>query len=84
MTRLWPDGAPIAVTTDAAGHPLRFIWQGRAHPVEQITQQWRVRVDWWRAAAWREHFKLTTTTGLLVIIYRDLQTGSWFLQRLFD
>ena len=84
MTRLWPDGAPIVVQVDDDGRPLHFTWQGRAHPVELITRHWRVRVDWWRAAAWREHFKLVTTTGLFVIIYCDLQNNEWFLQRLFD
>jgi hypothetical protein len=32
----------------------------------------------------RDYFKLTTTTGLLVIIYHDLIHDAWFLQRLYD
>lgn len=84
MTRLWAEGTPIGVTAGDDGRPLRFDWQGRTHQVETITREWRVHVDWWRATAWRAYFKLTTTSGLLVVIYRDLSGGEWYLQRLFD
>ena len=84
MTRLWPQGESIAVASDAAQTPLTFTWQGRAHQVQGIAKRWRVAVDWWRGRVWREYFKLTTHTGLLVVIYRDLLTGRWHLQRLYD
>ena len=84
MTRLWPEGTPIRVTADTGDRPRRFTWRGQTHVVDAITREWRVRTDWWRGAAWRAYFKLTTTSGLLVIIYRDLDGGEWFLQRLFD
>ena len=89
MTRLWPDGVPIGVATEAVAggespYPTRFSWQGQTHQVEAITRQWRVHIDWWREPAWRAYYKLTTTSGLLVIIYHDLPDGEWFLQRLYD
>ncbi len=87
MTRLWPDGTPIGVDTFAsAGEtlPARFSWQGQTHQIDAITRQWRVHSDWWREPAWRAYYKLTTTSGLLVIIYHDLPDGEWFLQRLYD
>ena len=50
----------------------------------EIAKQWRVNADWWRGApVARDYFKLATTTGLLLIIYRD-HTGAWYLQRLYD
>jgi hypothetical protein len=52
--------------------------------VQGIAKRWRVDVDWWRGRVWREYFKLTTHTGLLVILYRDVLTGRWYLQRLYD
>ena len=54
------------------------------HPVQAVAKRWRVDQEWWQARIWREYFKLTTKTGLLVIIYRDLLTGDWYLQRLYD
>lgn len=85
MTRLWPEGEPIRVATDREGDwPVQFTWRGQTHDVDHITRQWRVHLEWWRDATWRAYYKLTTTSGLLVIIYRDLPGGDWFLQRLFD
>lgn len=64
--------------------PFRFTWGGQRHEVTEITKTWRVDTDWWRGRIWRAYFKLTTDTGLLVIIYQDLMSGKWYLQRLYD
>lgn len=95
MTRLWSVGLPISVT--GAGddgvpdgsvfdsmRPVGFAWQGQNHQVVEITRAWRVDIDWWRGRVWRAYFKLSTDTGLLVVIYRDLLSGAWYLQRLYD
>jgi hypothetical protein len=84
MTRLWPDGSPIIITIGESGEPTHFTWQGQTHAVNHITRRWRINLDWWRQRIWRDYFKLTTQTGLLVIIYYDLQTRQWYLQRLYD
>ena len=85
MTRLWAKGTPIAVAQNASDSPERLIWEGQTHPVAGIAKQWRVDVDWWRGEpVRRDYYKLTTTTGLLVIVYRDLHSGAWYLQRLYD
>ncbi len=84
MTRLWPDGLPIQVGPGSAETPSQFTWQGQAHPIEAIHQRWRVQLEWWREAVWRDYFKVTTATGLLVVIFHDLHTGDWCLQRLYD
>ena len=64
--------------------PARFNWQGQNHRVDAITREWRVDIDWWRGRVWRAYFKLSTDTGLLVVIYQDLLSGKWYLQRLYD
>jgi hypothetical protein len=84
VTRLWSQGERIAVVSDATQASRSFTWRGRTHPVQGIAKRWRVDVDWWRGRVWREYFKLATRTGLLVIVYRDLLTGDWYLQRLYD
>jgi hypothetical protein len=65
-------------------NPTTFTWQGQAHHVQGVAKRWRVDIDWWRGRVWREYFKLTTHTGLLVILCRDVLTGRWYLQRLYD
>ena len=84
MTHLWPDGLPIAVESDALGVPQRFTWRGQAHTVEIVANRWRVDEDWWRGRIWREYFKLATDTGLLVVVFRDLVSGGWYVQRVYD
>jgi len=84
MTRLWPEGIPITVLAKDSGEPEGFTWQDQTHTVKEITKQWRIDLDWWREQVWRDYFKLVTQTGLLVVIYHDLQAGRWYLQRLYD
>jgi hypothetical protein len=84
MTRLWPDGTLIQVVQSSPELPGRFTWQGQIHPIEAISKRWRVQMEWWREGIHRDYFKLTTTTGLLVVIFHDLHTGHWYLQRLYD
>ncbi len=83
MTHLWPEGERIEVECDGES-PCSFTWRGYVHSVQGIAKRWRVDEGWWRQRIWRECFKLHTSTGLLVIIYRDLLTGHWYLQRLYD
>jgi hypothetical protein len=84
MTRLWTEGQAITVLLNELAQPSVFTWQGQLHQVEAITRQWRVDVDWWRDRVWRAYYKLHTDTGLLVILYQDLLSGQWYLQRLYD
>jgi hypothetical protein len=84
MTHLWPKGEPITVASETDGTLRAFEWRGHTNLVTGVVKRWRVDVGWWRQRVWREYFKLYTRTGLLVIIYHDLLTGQWYLQRLYD
>ena len=84
MTRFWPSGNLITVITNENGSPRHFDWQGQVHLVEMVAKQWRFDMGWWRVRIWRDYFKLTTHSGLLVVIFRDMVTEQWYLQRLYD
>ena len=84
MTRFWPEGLAIEVTTDASGQPTHLVWQDKSHHVQGITRQWRIDVGWWKHHIWRDYFKLYTGSDLLVMIFHDLQSDTWYLQRLYD
>ncbi len=84
MTRLWPDGVLVQDVQQSEGRPQRLVWQGRSHRVEEITRRWRVQSDWWREPLWRDYFKLTTDSGLLLILYHDLLSEEWYIQRIYD
>jgi hypothetical protein len=83
MTRLWLVGSIITMT-EHAELPAHFVWQGRVHRIQHIARRWRVDLEWWRLRIWRDYFRVTTDTGLLVVLYHDLQTGAWYVQRLYD
>ncbi len=89
MTYHWQPAQPIRVEVDALGAPRRIWWRGRGHPVEEVLNRWRVDEGWWRLGVedgrvWREYFKLVTRSGLLLLLYRDLAGGGWYLQGLYD
>ncbi|MCA0455372.1 MAG: hypothetical protein LCI00_15450 [Chloroflexi bacterium] len=84
MTRLFGGGVLIDVALQNGALPKHFRWQRRVHPVKGVTNTWRVDFGWWRLRIWRDYFKLHTTTGLLVVIYHDLLTDSWYLQTIYD
>ncbi len=84
MTRLWLSGLALAVWLDDEGIPIRLRWEEQTHPVQGISNRWRVDVRWWRARIWRDYFQLVTTTGLLLVVYHDLVDDRWYLQRMYD
>ena len=83
-THIWRDGVSIQVECTAQGEPVLFTWNGQTHPVDMLIRQWRVDQEWWQKRLWRAYYRLSTQTGLLVILFQDLTTGEWFLQCLYD
>jgi hypothetical protein len=85
VTRLWPEGEPLEVW-GGEERPAGFAWRGAAHPIEAICNRWRIHTRWWELdeVVWREYLKVTTDTGFLCLLYRDLLGGGWFLARLYD
>lgn len=81
MTRLWQPSLPIVVLL-REDSPHQLIHNKHHYRVTHIALCWRQRI-WWRGI-WREYYKLTTHTGLLVVIYLDLLTGEWYLQAVYD
>ena len=86
MSRLWPEGEPIQALLNADGQPVRFTWQGRSHRIAQVQQRWRVDADWWstEGRVQRAYHAVTTTSGLLCVIYQDLGSQAWFLAKVYD
>ena len=83
MTQIWPEGVPIDVeTTDE--EPAAFRWQQQRQQVQAIAEQWIVHDEWWRDEIWRHYYQIETAGALLCVVYRDLLTGAWFLERIYD
>lgn len=80
MTRFWANGTPIAVDGDLEA----FAWAGQRHAIQRVAKRWRVDEGWWTQRQWREYARVITDTGLLAIVFQDLVTRQWYLQRLYD
>jgi hypothetical protein len=52
--------------------------------VLHLGHRWRVHLDWWRVEIWREYFQVEVHTGFTCVIYRDLLTPKWYLERVYD
>ena len=81
---IWREGVPIEVEYTGQGEPVAFTWSGQTHQVDMLIRQWRIDQGWWQKRQWRAYFRLSTTSGLLLILYQDLLTGEWFLQGVYD
>jgi hypothetical protein len=86
MTRLQSNGERISALCAGEEPPAGFNWQQEPHHILEVCNRWRVHARWWAGdqAVWREYFKVTTDSGLLCLIYHDLQSGEWFLSRIYD
>jgi hypothetical protein len=72
---------PIDIRADAAGRPLAVIDQGRARPVEQVQDVWRIDDEWWREPISRRYLTLLLADGALRTVFQDLTDGRWYEQR---
>lgn len=51
-------------------------------PVESVLEDWIVEDRWWTGRPLRRrYFELVLTDGRDVVVFEDLTTGRWFLQR---
>jgi protein ImuB len=83
---LWP--LPIAVTVTAVvpdGPPARFRWKNRQHIVTDCVGPERIETGWWRGRhVQRDYFRVTDSAGSRFWLFRERNTGEWFLHGVFD
>ena len=83
MSRLWTaETETLAVRTEA-GLPRAIRWNGTWQPVQHIALTWQLDLCWWRVRIYRDYFKLLAG-GMALVIYHDLLTDNWALQRVYD
>lgn len=73
---------PVDVEPDAEGRPAVVRWEQRER-VSEVVARWRVDDSWWRAPVSRMYYEVATPTALLVV-FRDLIAGGWYLERVHD
>ena len=84
MSKLFHEAIILEIKEDIQHRPISFLYKGRKEGVEEICEQWRVSQGWWKSAIDREYFRVRTVKGIVCEIYRDMPTGAWYLQRIYD
>ena len=49
--------------------------------VEDILEIWRIDDEWWRAPISRRYYELVLGGGKRVVLFEDLLTGEWWMQK---
>jgi hypothetical protein len=84
MSKLFHEAIALEVKEDIQHRPIAFLYKGGKEGIEELCEQWRVSREWWQSADDREYFRVRTVKGIVCEMYRDLLTGAWYLQRIYD
>jgi len=62
------------------GPPVSFRWQGEKYEVAASSGPERIETGWWRGTSVRrDYWRIETTTGQRLWLFRQLSNGQWFL-----
>lgn len=80
---------PVAVRVGVeGGRPVRLAIDRRGMPggtVEQAAGPWRWSGGWWESAHWnRDEWDVSLSDGVVCRLFRDRDSGAWFLEGVFD
>ncbi len=72
---------PVCVALDDSGIPVAVTEEGERRAVATINEVWRVDDEWWRQRIARRYTDMVLEGGAHVVVYQDLITGNWFIQK---
>ena len=84
MSRQLEKAEEIEVKTNIAGVPVNLTRNGRREKVIAIYEHWRLADEWWGKEVERDYFRVRTSTGIVIDIYRDSMANRWYLDRIHD
>jgi len=76
-----PKPSLIQVTTNRDGSPRAVVWRERIQEVRCVYELWRERRQWWGQPVERDYFRLELADGQMRVIFRDVCTDRWLLER---
>lgn len=88
IIRRFAPALPIEVAAcRRTGAPTRLRWRGRAHRIVGVEEEWEATHGWWAdgpEVIRRHHYRLRVSDGTLCLVYRDLDSGCWYLAGIYD
>jgi nucleotidyltransferase/DNA polymerase involved in DNA repair len=76
-----PKPSPIQVTTDRNDLPRAIVWREHIREVRCVYELWRERRRWWGHPIERDYFRLGLEDGQMRVVFRDVRTNRWLLER---
>lgn len=74
-----------AIAVELEGDMPRTLFRGgEVLPVARILDWWRDTGCWWEGEGEKLFFRLLTTTGGIYEIFREEETGKWYLYKEYD
>lgn len=84
MSPFWAE-APSLVVRAKQGRPTAFTWEGINRQIVRLGQHWRVHTAWWEGQeVWRDYWLVATDDACLCVLYHDLVTDRWHLERVLE
>jgi hypothetical protein len=82
MTRLLTPPTAVDVSLGPGGAPtyISGAYSGAIDPIAR----WKVETSWWKKPVIREYWRAVLNNSLLCELYRDMSTGEWFVERIYD
>ena len=72
----------VGVITDTHETPKAMKLNGRFISVESVADCWRIDDEWWRERpVSRIYYQCSVGPGLQAIVFRDLTSNVWYLQK---
>jgi len=72
----------VRVVIDDKSEPRAVEWSGgKVTAVESVQESWRIDDEWWRQQVSRRYFEVVLQGGKRVVLYEDLITREWWMQK---
>ena len=76
---------PRAIDVEAGELPRAMRWNGVRYGVTACAGPWRSSGEWWDVDVWaRDEWDVALADGTLCRVARDLRTGAWVLDGVYD
>jgi DNA polymerase-4 len=76
-----PPPYEVQITAGPDGTPRAVVWRERIRPVKTLYESWRERRRWWGRAVERDYYRLELNDGQVRVLYQELRSGQWLLER---
>jgi nucleotidyltransferase/DNA polymerase involved in DNA repair len=76
-----PPPQPIQVVKNVNGKVQALAWPDHLTRVVRLSEHWRVRRRWWGKPIRRNYYRLETAEPRVRVVFHDLETDRWWLER---